>query len=365
MNKTPLDYMTGEMLMNTVLEPIQFVVSGLVPQGLHILAGAPKVGKSWLALWLCLCVSKGEPVWELQTVKSDVLYLCLEDSYARIQNRLFDITDCAPDNLFFSIMSEKLRDGLEEQIEGFLSSHPETVLVVIDTLQRVRKIANDVSPYASDYRDLGVLKALADKHHIAIVLIHHLRKMNDDDPMNMISGTTGISGAADSSYVLRKDKRGGKTATLYCTGRDIEYRELSLEFDSETHIWNLLSNSVPQEKDPSDSIIDSLSAFLSEHKTFSGTATELAEALKTNCNEIPSANVLMKKLLRCQSALSDRGISLATRRTHDRRELSLRYECDGCVSNDGKSDMVPVSDLLSQPSQLSQGEQYAGDQETK
>ena len=236
MNKTPLIYIDGETLLTTVLPPIRFVVSGLLSQGLHVLAGAPKVGKSWLALHLCLCVVKGKPIWELPVTKGDALYLCLEDSYSRIQKRLLDITDSAPDNLFFSTMSEKLRSGLEEQIEEFLAKHPDTNLVVIDTLQRVRLVANDVNPYANDYRDLGVLKELADKHQIAIVLIHHLRKMNDDDPMNMISGTTGISGAADSGFVLRKDKRSSKTATLYCTGRDIEYRELSLEFDSAAHI---------------------------------------------------------------------------------------------------------------------------------
>jgi hypothetical protein len=176
-------------------------------------------------------------------------------------------------------MSEKLRGGLEQQIERFLKEHPGTALIVIDTLQRIRSIANDVNPYASDYRDLGILKELADRHRIAILLIHHLRKMNDDDPMNMISGTTGISGATDSNFVLRKDKRGGSTATLYCTGRDIEYRELTLEFDTETHIWKLLSDSVTTEPRPQDKLTIFLSEFLSQRKSFTGTATELAEAL--------------------------------------------------------------------------------------
>ena len=234
--QAPLNYIDGETLTATVLPPIRFVVPGLLPQGLNILAGAPKVGKSWLALWLCLNVAEGNAIWELPVIKGDVLYLCLEDSYSRIQNRLLDITDDAPDNLFFCTVSEKLHSGLEEQIEGFLTAHPKTALVVIDPLQRIRAVTSTVSPYASDYQDLGVLKQLADKHHIAVLLIHHLRKMNDDDPVNMISGTTGISGAADSSFVLRKDKRSGKTATLFCTGRDIEYRELALEFDSATHI---------------------------------------------------------------------------------------------------------------------------------
>ena len=109
-------------------------------------------------------------------------------------------------------------------------------------LQRIRTAGNDANAYASDYRDIGVLKALADKYRIAILLVHHLRKMNDDDPMNMISGTTGLSGATDSNFVLRKSKRRENTATLYCTGRDIPYRELALEFDGEDHVWKLLSD---------------------------------------------------------------------------------------------------------------------------
>ena len=265
MNPTPLTYLDGETLMSTVLPPIRFVVDKLLPQGLHILAGAPKVGKSWLALWLCLCVAKGEPIWNFLTTKGSVLYLCLEDSYSRIQNRLLDITDDAPASLRFATMSEKLHCGLVEQIEGFLSTNPDTVLVVIDTLQRIRGTGNEANPYASDYRDLGVLKELADRCRIAILLIHHLRKMNDDDPMNMISGTTGISGATDTNLVLKKGKRSGSTATLYCTGRDIEYQELTLEFDQDAHVWKLVSGSEPAEE-PHDEVLRALSAFLTARR---------------------------------------------------------------------------------------------------
>lgn len=347
----PLTYMDGETLMNTVLPPIRFVISQLLPQGLYVLAGAPKVGKSWLSLWLCLQVAKGKPAWEFPTTQGDVLYLCLEDSYSRIQNRLLDITDDAPPNLFFATMSEKLHSGLEQQIERFLTSHPDTALIVIDTLQRIRGGVNDANPYASDYRDLGILKELADKHRIAILLIHHLRKMNDDDPMNMISGTTGISGATDTNFVLRKSKRNSNSATLYCTGRDIEYRELSLEFDGTEHVWKLREDSVEQTTQPQDELVFFLSEFLDQQKCFTGTATELAEELDRFAGEQYKPNVLMKKLLRCQQELPEARITLSTRRTHDRRELTLRV---GCVSNDGKNDTGPVSDLPSQPSQLSQ-----------
>lgn len=131
--------------------------------------------------------------------------------------------------------------------------------MVIDTLQRIRTGSDSGNPYANDYRDISVLKALADKHHIAILLIHHLRKMNDDDPMNMISGTTGISGATDSNFVLKERRRGSGEATLYCTGRDIEYRELPLVFDKSGYTWRLTE---PVEERISIDQAISLSAFL-------------------------------------------------------------------------------------------------------
>ena len=194
-----LQTIDADTLQSTAYEPVSFVVDDLLPQGLHLLAGAPKIGKSWLALWLCLCAAQGKPLWTFATRPCEVLYLCLEDSFQRIQSRLFDLTEDAPPTLHFAVMSQQLHNGLVEQIEQFLKEHPQTRLIVIDTLQRIRAAGNDANPYASDYRDIGVLKALADKHRIAILLIHHLRKMNDDDPMNMISGTTGLSGATDSN----------------------------------------------------------------------------------------------------------------------------------------------------------------------
>ena len=185
-----LQTIDADTLQSTAYEPASFVVDDLLPQGLHLLAGAPKIGKSWLALWLCLCAAQGKPLWTFATRPCEVLYLCLEDSFQRIQSRLFDLTEDAPPTLHFAVMSQQLHNGLVEQIEQFLKEHPQTRLIVIDTLQRIRTAGNDANPYASDYRDIGVLKALADKYRIAILLVHHLRKMNDDDPMNMISGTT-------------------------------------------------------------------------------------------------------------------------------------------------------------------------------
>ena len=140
MNQNNLRTIDGETLMSRPLMPIPFVIHSLLPIGLHILAGAPKVGKSWLALWLCLQVAKGEPVWSFATEKKKALYLCLEDIESRIQNRLFDITEDAPSNIHFAVCAGQIGDGLEAQIENFVAEHPETGLIVIDTLQKVRRM---------------------------------------------------------------------------------------------------------------------------------------------------------------------------------------------------------------------------------
>ena len=145
-----LETMTAEQLQRAPYSPVPFLVDELIPEGLHILAGAPKIGKSWLALWLCLCVSQGQPLWNFAVTQGEVLYLSLEDSFQRIQMRLFDLTEDAPPTLHFAIMADTLKRGLEQQIEQFLTDHPDTKLVVIDTLQRVRSAGSDSNLYAND-----------------------------------------------------------------------------------------------------------------------------------------------------------------------------------------------------------------------
>lgn len=319
-----LETIDADTLLGIPYEPPSFVVDGLLPQGLHLLAGAPKIGKSWLALWLCLRVAQGVPLWIFATRPCEVLYLCLEDSFQRIQNRLFDLTEDAPPTLHFAVMSEQLRSGLGEQIGQFLQEHPSTGLVVIDTLQRVRSAGNEANPYASDYRDIGMLKALADRHHIAVLLVHHLRKLSDDDPMNMISGTTGLSGATDSNFVLRKSRRRETTATLYCTGRDIPYRELSLEFDGETHIWNLLSDDCDQTDQSGGRIPFLLSALLREQPEICVPAKMLLEKIDPGGVEGLTPNSLSHQIRKSVDALRRSGIVVTFRRSNGERLICLR-----------------------------------------
>ena len=215
-----LQTIDADTLLSTPLPATRFVVDRLLPEGLHILAGAPKVGKSWLVLWLAHCVSLGLPVWELKTRQCGVLYLSLEDTDQRLQRRLVEVTGGETGDLTIATDAELLGSGLEEQLTNFLSDHPETKFVIIDTLQKIRQLKADSYSYAGDYATLTVLKQIADRFDLTILLVHHTRKQEADDAVDKISGTTGLIGCADGSLILEKENRLGTQGSLTVTSRE-------------------------------------------------------------------------------------------------------------------------------------------------
>ena len=324
---TKLETITAEDLQNRTYEPTHFLVDELIPEGLHILAGAPKIGKSWLALWLCLCISQGQPLWNFATTQGEVLYLSLEDSFQRIQTRLFDLTEDAPSTLHFAIMADTLKRGLEQQIEQFLTDHPDTKLIVIDTLQRVRGTGSDSNLYANDYQEIGLLKKLADKWHIAILLIHHLRKLHDDDPMNMISGSTGLNGAADSTFVLQKSSRLANIASLHCTGRDIADRTLKLEFGEEDHVWKLLEDSKTcsgASKISTLQLVHLFSELLRADPTYLGSPSALSAKIDPVGSEGWTPNSFSHQIRKSVDTLRQNGIFVSFRKSNGERLICLK-----------------------------------------
>ena len=173
-----------------------------------------------------------------------MLYLCLEDTYARVKKRLWKLTDEANDSFYLANSAETIKDGLAEQIEYFVIAHPDLKLVFIDTFQKVRSLTGD-SNYAADYNDFSALKSVADKHGLAMMVVHHTRKMADEDITNTVSGSSGITGSADSIWVLKKASRGAGDATLTITGRDVEFRELKLALRDCR--WNLIEHTSDEE----------------------------------------------------------------------------------------------------------------------
>ena len=331
----------ADTLLSTPMDKTLFVVDGLIPQGLSVLSGSSKIGKSWLMLWLSLQVARGQPVWEFETHKSDVLYLCLEDTYARIQNRLYKITDEAPSELRIATTSFQIGNGLEEQIEQYLSDFPNTKLVIIDTFQKVRDSKNSSGKsgmYAGDYDDVTALKNISDKYGIAVVVVHHVRKLKDvSDPFNEVSGSTGITGAADTNFVLKRS-RANETGTLLATGRDIEYQELTLKFNSNSHLWELVERKNMEDirREEIPKFILRLVDFMSEIKEWQGTATELI----TQMNETEvTPNVVTKMLARFSAeVLQPHGIEYKTKRTGTSRLIRLKK----CDSNDGNDNVNAI-----------------------
>ena len=325
-----------EEIMTTLYKPIEFAVDGLITQGLYILAGSPKAGKSWLALQLCLAVAKGEKLFERETNGGTALYFCLEDGYERIQKRLYELTDEPSDNLFFSILADSIGCGLEEQITKFKSVHEDLHLVVIDTLQMVRSETD--STYGSDYAELLPLKALAQQLGISIVLVHHLRKAADKDPFNMVSGSTGLNGCVDGLLVLMKTKRSANQATLHCTGRDIEDTELLLTRQGAR--WTVTDES---EDKPPDLFSFAIHDLMLELLSFKGSATELCGLMTKKYEQEFFPNMMKKELTLHGYELQSYGVKFSHKRSNGLRLIMLEYDRDSDTS-DGKN-------LMPEPSQ--------------
>ena len=342
---------TSEEIMTTLYKPTVFAVDGLLAQGLFILAGSPKVGKSWLALELCLAVAKGEKIFERETSQGSVLYFCLEDSYPRIQSRLYELTDEPTDKLFFSLKADSIGNGLEEQIVKFKSEHDDLRLIVIDTLQMVRNETE--SSYGSDYAEIVPLKALAEQLGITIVLVHHLRKAADSDPFNMISGSTGLSGATDGQLVLKKDKRCGGQAVLYVTGRDVEDQELSLTKCGAR--WVLADE---HEDKPPDLFSFAVHDLMAELVSFKGSATVLCGLLKDKFGGEYFANRLTRDLFRHAYELRDLGVTFEPKRSNGQRLLLLHYDKNS-DSSDGKM-LMPEQQQTADPAVTAESVECSG-----
>lgn len=314
----------GETLADLRLPPTRFCVQTLLPQGVTILGGAPKIGKSWMVLELCVRVAKGEAMWGMATTQGATLYLCLEDTLRRVQERLLCITDEVPANAFFATAAGTLTDGLCEQIRQFTAEHPDTVLVAIDTFQMVRSGDIELS-YANDYAEVQKMKKMADDLNISLLLVHHLRKQGDSDPLNKLSGTTGISGAVDAVFVLDKDKRGQSGATLICTGRDIEYRELILKFSKENCAWELVQDSMDA---PTLLLPKELAAFVEFMQSigaYHGGNSDLVERFHAHSGETISAKSLKQLMNKWRYQLEEQGLRFQSHRSNGQRYISVNY----------------------------------------
>ena len=292
-----LHLISADTLFYQPLDHPKMLIDGILSNGLAILSGDSKIGKSWMVLWLCLKISLGEPVWGLPTAQTDVIYLALEDNDWRIQQRMQELIDEPPKNLHFGFSCGKLGAELEGQIKGVLEDNPNTGLLFIDTLQMVRdNVSSRVNAYAQDYKDLSALKKIADDHKMCIFLVHHNRKEHDgSNVFNDMTGSTGIAGVADTCMVLRKEDRFGNDAVLSITGRDIEEKRLKLAMRK--NVWEVTealdADRLRRERVPH--FLFQIADYLLKEKSFTGTMEELLAAIG---DKTTAANVASKLVTR-------------------------------------------------------------------
>lgn len=234
-------YYTAADLMVTEFPEPRWAVPGLVAEGLTILGGAPKVGKSWLCLDLGLAIAGGTPVLgKLEVEHGSVLYAALEDPPRRLKDRLGRMlgTGPAPAKLALVTQLPNMEVALD-MIAEWLQTTPDARLVIIDVLAKVRPPARPgTNAYESDYQILSQLKKLADDHRVAVVVVTHLRKMEAADVFDQVSGSTGLTGSADTTLVVKRG-RNEASGVVHVTGRDVVESEYAITFDPDTCTWTL------------------------------------------------------------------------------------------------------------------------------
>ncbi len=230
------DYMFGNQLISTIFPAVKWAVPGFLPAGLSILAGGPKIGKSFLALHLAIGVAIGGCVLgHIDVLQGDVLYLALEDTFRRLQDRILssslinEHTDLSKLCIFTKIPRQHL--GGLEYLRYWLSEHDNTRLVIIDTLQMFRKqLSGKGSMYSEDYEAMSQIKTVADEFNVPFLILHHLKKGMEGDWVSELSGSQGIAGTADTIFTLKRE-RGSAMGTLHRTGRDVEEKDFIMKLD--------------------------------------------------------------------------------------------------------------------------------------
>jgi AAA domain len=287
-------------LQGMAFPPVAYVLPGYIPEGVTILAGKPKIGKSWLTLDLCIATAAGRfTLGTLKPPQGDVLYLALEDSQRRVKQRLKKILppfDAKwPERLHIATEWHRADEGGVADIEAWCDTVERPILIVIDTLEKIRPVQNGKSQaYSADYQALSGLHKIANQRGVAIVINHHVRKMDADDPFDTISGTLGLTGAADTLLVLRRQS--GRV-TLHARGRDIEESETAVQFEKSTCRWSILGAAA--EVHVSNERADILGALKSFRPAGDRDGMSVAEIMaSTESHNRNATDILLSKMVR-------------------------------------------------------------------
>jgi len=234
----PLQTETLKDLINRKIAPIRWIVKKILAEGLSILSGPPKIGKSLLSLCLGISISSGKRfLGEYEVERGRVLYCALEDSDSRVQARSIEMLDGADENdlalVEKTLILRKTENGGIEQIESWLKEHPDAKLIIIDTMAKVRKMpGRNSNSYLADSDFMTPLQSLALAFHVAIVLVHHNRQGKEaNDQLDVVSGTSGLTGVSDQIWILKRKSRKEKSATLEFIGRDFDSDEIAISMN--------------------------------------------------------------------------------------------------------------------------------------
>ena len=336
-DKPGFNTVTMSELFDSVYQGKPPIIDGLLYRGIYLFVGAPKIGKSFFMAQLAYHISTGTPLWNYPVHKGTVLYLALEDDYARLQKRLYRMFGVAEnENLFFSVSADHVCKGLDKQVDIFVREHPDTSLIIIDTLQKVREAGGDNYSYANDYQIIAALKALAARHGVCLLLVHHTRKQNAEDKFDMISGTNGLLGAADGAFLLTKEKRTSNNATLDVSGRDQQDQRLFLTRNTDTLAWQLDKVETELWEEPPEPLLEKIAEKVNEaNPSWEGTPTELCEYISFDIK--PSA-ITQKLNVNVDRLMDEYKIAYHYKRTHDGRRITLSFV--GSVSERDRRDTL-------------------------
>lgn len=328
-----LEFYQARELYDKQLERTQMIVQRMIPCGLTVLAGAPKRGKSWLALALGLSVASGAAFLGQPVAQGSVLYLDLESRQYRVKDRLSHLTvGPAPAGLYVAHQAEPLGAKFYQQMEGWLSMVKDARLIIIDTLGRVKPGGKrNENAYESDTRQYGELQQWAGKHKIAVIVVHHLRKTKDnDDWFDKINGSNGLVGAADAVLGLG-GKRGEQVSKLMVSGRDIDGDyNMAIRFDGGR--WVLESSdseSYEEEREyTEDPLIKGIFMLMYDRYEWQGSATQLLDDIVEFTQEpldVGGSRGASRTLTKFSRMLFEReGILVGYKRTSQRRLMFLR-----------------------------------------
>lgn len=330
-------------LMEETLPSRRAVIEGLLGTGVYLLAGSPKIGKSFLVAQIAYRVSTGTNLWGYRVHGGTVLYLALEDDKKRLQERMARMFGVeGSDNLHFATHAGQVGQNLDKQLKNFLAEHPDTVLVIVDTLQKVREMTTEYS-YASDYDVISSLKQLADSYNICILLVHHTRKQPAGDSFEMISGTTGLLGGSDGALLMKKENRTDLTATLELVSRDQPEQKLYITKNPESLVWELDHAETEPWKEPPDPILEAVAKLVTPQTPYwEGTPTELVTALGLQNLSNQFTRLLNVKAGRL---LEEFGIAYENKARHAGRRITLRH----VVKNAPRDDARRCDDELAPP----------------